>query len=435
MESEGSFRDILNCYCSLMTSNLEDFSNKVKRLRLPIIPKVLLKRLISESKEIFQDEPMCLQVPVPIVVVGDLHGHILDLLRILKVHHLPPVTRYLFLGDFIDRGEFSTEIMIVILTLKVLYPSDVFIIRGNHEFETVVDHSSFFSELYNMYNDNTVGHDFMDLFSYMPLAANAENFALCVHGGIGPSWYFMEQLREIQRPINDCDTPLVSEILWSDPADIAEFEDSHRGLGVHFGKAPIVNFLQRTGFSYLIRGHQCIQSGCEASLGNRVITVFSASNYCGCEKNKSGVLILIPGESYETATYDPFNYLRRNETNFQPLDVMKNDLSPKKKQVKRMLPKPRVFSDAEMAVKSMTSMPRLDPLYTFSPPPKKPIGPMHPAGPRRMSMINPRVADATRSTKKLPGMSPRLYDPSGPIVVPNLPRARRRLSKPEPGSF
>ena len=329
---EDGFRDIFNCYAHVLSMDLSKFSDKSRRLKLPIVPKALLQSLLSTAKSIFEEEPVILSIPVPTVVVGDIHGHILDLFRILKEHQLPPATRYLFLGDFVDRGEFSTEVMILVLTLKVLYPDDVFIVRGNHEFEPIVDHAGFYRELYNMYNDDSMKNLFMETFSYMPLAANAQGFALCVHGGIGPSWFFLEQLKELKRPITDFDNQLVTEILWSDPTENVEsYEESHRGMGVHFGKTPMMNFLQRTGFTYLIRGHQCVKGGCETSLNSRVITVFSASNYCGCDDNKSGVLILQREETYETATYERFNWLKRDEASFQPLDVMKVEIQPKKK--------------------------------------------------------------------------------------------------------
>lgn len=333
---EGSFDDILTCYKAVIASDLYGIAEKNRRLKLPIVQKALLQSLVSEAKDIFASEPIILSIPVPILVVGDIHGHMLDLLRILKENGLPPETSYLFLGDFIDRGEMSTEVMTLILTLKVLFPTDVFIVRGNHEFGTICDHKGFYDELYNIYNDNTVKDLFLSMFSYIPLAANAQGFALCVHGGIGPSWFFLEQLKDLKRPIEDFDNPLVTEILWSDPTETTEmYEESHRGLGVHFGKTPILNFLQRTGFTYIVRGHQCVNNGCETSLGSRVITVFSASNYCGCDSNKCGVLRLERGETYNITTYPPFQWIRRDEVNFQPLDTMKAEVTTPKKAVSR----------------------------------------------------------------------------------------------------
>ena len=146
--------EILSCYSILIQSDLDAYSNKKAKMRIPILPVSLLKYLIEESTRIFQEEQTMLEVSAPICVVGDIHGQIIDLFRIFKECDLPPNRRYLFLGDFIDRGFFSSETLILILVLKVLFPSDVFIIRGNHEFEPIFDHSSFYSEITSLYGDD-----------------------------------------------------------------------------------------------------------------------------------------------------------------------------------------------------------------------------------------------------------------------------------------
>jgi protein phosphatase len=101
---------------------------------LPVVPFPVLRDILERSRAIFEDEPMLLSINCDVLVVGDLHGHILDLFRIFHEFGFPPNTRYLFLGDLVDRGEFSTETTVLILTLKVLWPSAVWLIRGNHEF-------------------------------------------------------------------------------------------------------------------------------------------------------------------------------------------------------------------------------------------------------------------------------------------------------------
>lgn len=408
---EEEFRDILTCYNAVLSSELSEIADKSRRMKLPIVPKALLQSLISEAKEIFSNEPIILSIPVPILVVGDLHGHILDILRILKANGLPPETRYLFLGDFIDRGEFSTEVMTLVLVIKVLFPMDVFIVRGNHEFGTVCDHMDFYNELYNVYNDDTVKDSFIDMFSFIPLAANAQGFALCVHGGIGPSWFFLEQLKDMKRPLLDFDNDLITEILWSDPTDAIElYEPSHRGLGVHFGKTPVLNFLQRTGFTYIVRGHQCVNGGCETSLGSRVITVFSASNYCGCDQNRCGVLRLERGETYSIATYDPFQWIRRDEVNFQPLDVMKKESMPKRtgNRSRRL----GSLDSAITAARSAMVLPKLEP-----------------GSPNRVTFTNRKISDA-RSIESLSShrVLPAIVRPSQSVLMGSPDR--RRFTRP-----
>jgi len=69
-----------------------------------------------------------------ITVCGDIHGQYYDLLNIFEINGIPsPANPYVFNGDFIDRGSFSVEVIMTLLTWKVCYPNHFFMSRGNHE--------------------------------------------------------------------------------------------------------------------------------------------------------------------------------------------------------------------------------------------------------------------------------------------------------------
>lgn len=66
--------------------------------------------------------------------VGDIHGDTEHLFRLLS--HLPPLTEndtLVFLGDYLDRGPHSAQVIQYLRTLPSETPAKVVTLRGNHE--------------------------------------------------------------------------------------------------------------------------------------------------------------------------------------------------------------------------------------------------------------------------------------------------------------
>lgn len=330
------FRVILDHYLPFINTNYDENIRKGKTIRLPVVPIDLLRDLLNELQLIFEYEPNILSVPDNTIIVGDLHGHIFDLFRILRQFKLPPLKNYLFLGDYVDRGEFSTETVILLFTLKVLYPKNVFLIRGNHEFIEIFSNLGFYSELMLLYGQDDIAQLFNRTFSYMPLAALIDKFAVGIHGGLGDCFTKLSQLSSIRRPINEFDNDVLSELFWSDPdPNICGTQPSPRGMGCIFGPDITKNFLEESKIEYIIRGHQCIDTGVEKCENHKLYTVFSASRYCNHIRNLSGIL-LVRRKTFETHTYPPLPYIYREEVQFVPLNDKKGSLEiqdfPTKKQ-------------------------------------------------------------------------------------------------------
>ena len=71
---------------------------------------------------IMRKEPNVLQVNEPVVVVGDIHGQFYDLMHMIEKVGEPTQTNYVFLGDYVDRGIYSVECMILLFALKCSHP-------------------------------------------------------------------------------------------------------------------------------------------------------------------------------------------------------------------------------------------------------------------------------------------------------------------------
>jgi hypothetical protein len=85
-----------------------------------------IERICQEAGEIMTKEPNCLQVPTPCKVIGDIHGQYYDMVHFFKKcidKEFPKTHNLLFLGDYVDRGAFSLEVIIYILCLKINYPN------------------------------------------------------------------------------------------------------------------------------------------------------------------------------------------------------------------------------------------------------------------------------------------------------------------------
>lgn len=78
--------------------------------------------MVTSSRAIFLSQPMLLELSAPIKIVGDIHGQFWDLLKIFQNGGYPPHANYLFLGDYVDRGQNSLETIVLLLAYKIKYP-------------------------------------------------------------------------------------------------------------------------------------------------------------------------------------------------------------------------------------------------------------------------------------------------------------------------
>lgn len=212
------------------------------------------------------------------------------LIRIFEYTGFPPDRNFLFLGDYVDRGKQSLEVMILLLTYKCRYPENFFMLRGNHECSSINRLYGFFDECKRRYSIK-LWKTFGDVFNYLPVCALVDDRILCMHGGLSPELRSMDQIRELKRPAEVPDSGLLCDLLWSDPSpEVSAWGENDRGVSFTFGADIVSSVLEKLDLDLIARAHQVVTDGYEFFAGRKLVTVFSAPNYCREFDNAAAVM-------------------------------------------------------------------------------------------------------------------------------------------------
>ena len=267
--------------------------------RFNISAKVVI-RICDMVLDIFQKEANILTLDAPLYIFGDIHGQFSDLVHFLEMCGLPPENRFLFLGDYVDRGNNSIEVCMLLFAMKILFPSSIYLIRGNHECPEV-------NRLYGLYSEcesrfgSTANPGEKDLvfdkinqvLCALPLCAVVGGKIFCVHGGISPHLDRLEDINKIARFGCIPDSGLLCDLLWADPTlapSATGWGASSRGISCTFNADAVGKFLKRNKLQLICRAHQLVSEGFKFFADNKLVTVFSAPNYCGNCGNDGAVM-------------------------------------------------------------------------------------------------------------------------------------------------
>mmetsp|Transcript_64428 Transcript_64428/g.153715 ORF Transcript_64428/g.153715 Transcript_64428/m.153715 type:complete len:319 (+) Transcript_64428:94-1050(+) len=250
-----------------------------------------LEQLCISVQHIFSQQPMLLELDAPMTVLGDIHGQFFDLLRLMEFGGSPSENNYLFLGDYVDRGKNSIECIALLFAYKAKYPSNFFLLRGNHESSNINRLYGFYDEVKRRFSIK-LWKTFCDAFSYMPISAMIEDRILCMHGGLSPELVNLDQIKQVRRPQADVgDSGLLCDLLWSDPhSDVQGWSENDRGVSFTFGTGIVENFCQKHDLDLICRAHQVVEDGYEFFAGRRLVTIFSAPHYCREFDNAGGLM-------------------------------------------------------------------------------------------------------------------------------------------------
>jgi len=259
-------------------------------------------------------QPSLVRVPVPAKIVGDIHGQFRDLLLLFAQFGFPfhcggdiQTTSYVFNGDFVDRGHHQIEVVCLLFALKAIYPSHVFLVRGNHEFRDMSElpnEDAFMRHIkWRLPSTWRSAYDAVhSTFDWLPLGALVGGQILVLHGGLGDGSWGLRDLEQVQRPLMELGSGFELDVVWSDPSDSDHVmwkgvhENPDRGdAKIHlFGPDVTVAFCKRERVNLVIRSHQYVPQGYKVMHGGHMITLFSARNYVGEEDNDGALLLLAP---------------------------------------------------------------------------------------------------------------------------------------------
>lgn len=268
-----------------------------------------ITRVLCQITPILQQESMLVDVEAPVIVYGDIHGQFDDLVDTLRLvrehtHDVGGNPSYLFLGDYVDRGEYSIDVVVLLYCYKIKFASrgmsrKFVILRGNHETDSISRTYGFYDECCRRYRSTKLWKHFIETFNHLSLVAIIEDRIMCMHGGISPhmyhnKMYLRNQINSIKKPYSVPDNGLVCDILWSDPEPGSKgWHDNDRGVSYTYGEDVVDALLEALDLDLIVRAHQVVEFGYEfMSPERKVVTIFGAPNYCGEFDNNAACLIV-----------------------------------------------------------------------------------------------------------------------------------------------
>jgi len=218
------------------------------------------------------------------LIVGDLHGDLESLIQILKESSFLQKMKQnsnavlIFLGDYGDRGKYSKEVYYTVLKLKLLFPEQVILMRGNHEGpeDLMASPHDLPMEFQMKFAEKWKGAylEIRELFECLYNAVLVEGRYLMIHGGLPLQAKTIEDLAYAHalHPKQS----FLEDMLWSDPNEIVkEVCASPRGAGKLFGEKITNEALRRFNAKILIRGHEPCAEGFKIDHNGKILTLFS----------------------------------------------------------------------------------------------------------------------------------------------------------------
>lgn len=181
-----------------------------------------------------------------ITVCGDIHGQYYDLMNIFALNGNPAINnKYLFNGDFVDRGSFSVECIMTLIAWKCVNKDFLHMTRGNHEAKQVNMIYGFKGEVEAKFKDVGVYEAFSEMFCNLPLSYVFNQRVMVCHGGLPTADNV--SLADLTKIMRFCEPPEkgnMCDLLWADPGLTPGRTPSKRGVSMAFGPDVSKAFLE-----------------------------------------------------------------------------------------------------------------------------------------------------------------------------------------------
>ena len=262
--------------------------------------------ILEKLQEILFTESNILEITSPIIICGDIHGQLYDLFQLFETAAPRGIhtTKFLFMGDYVDRGRFSMETFAYLAAHKIKYPNSFFLLRGNHECRQVNQAYGFYAETLQNYGHSGIWSLCNEVFDLLPMGALIDKKVFSVHGGLSPKIVLIESIFLMDRQDELPSSGPLCDLCWSDPEnDIDNWRENERGAGWIFGNKQVEEFCHNNKLDLITRSHQLANNGYQWFFDNKLITVWSAPNYMYRAGNKATVL------KYEQGAQKEYNLI------------------------------------------------------------------------------------------------------------------------------
>ncbi|MBN2230124.1 MAG: serine/threonine protein phosphatase [Candidatus Thorarchaeota archaeon] len=227
----------------------------------------------------YRESPNVVDIPDKnVIFVGDLHGELDCALSVKRYMEKYEKHHFVFLGDYADRGPNQIETFNLVMSLLLVSPSRVTMLRGNHESDDVAARYGFYNEVTRVYSFDLFKH-YSRVFEILPIACYHEKSIFACHGGIPEGISTIEEIQSRNRRNPNFPDDVIFQIVWNDPQDNDfKFRPNMRSDRARtYGAEAFNRFMKDIDAKKMFRAHEVFPEGYRLFFNDRLISIFSAT--------------------------------------------------------------------------------------------------------------------------------------------------------------